>query len=314
MKRRRRRYKSQYSGATDGTSHYLFMIPVICALGALLLAVIVGTLLDRTVERGDDGSGLSDEYKNVISETFRGDVLSTPSMYGFAVSADNVKSASFEFLDEMILNGYDSVSFNLKNADGSLTFISEAERTMNPDAVADGKYDLTNAVAAFEEKGVKTCGIFYCRSHSYTGVTGIAQEAIELSVIIEAGICGVDEIVLMGLPTDNASSDRIFNFVSDASRKTVSTVNVAIPYTAFSNEGIAEHLTYLARCCDGLSIDLTGYTYDPDNAEAICEYLNSINITYYIERYNLRILLPTSLAELGSVLKEAGYYNIVSIN
>lgn len=314
MKRRRRRYKNQYSGATEGTSHYLFMIPVICALGALLLAVIIGTLLDRKVKQGEDDSGLSGEYKNMISQTFRGDVLSTPTMYGFAVSADNVKNVSPELLNGILSEGYDSVSFNLKNADGSLTFISEAERTFDPDVEVGGRYDLTNAVAAFEEKSIRTCGIFYCRSNSYTGVTGIAQEALEISVITEAGICGVDEIVLMGLPTDSASSDKVLNFVSDASRKTVSTVNVAIPYTAFSNGDLAEYLTYLSRCCDGLSIDLTGYAYDPDSPEQICEYLNSINIVYYLERYNLRILLPTSLAELGSVLKEAGYYNIVSIN
>lgn len=313
MKRRRRRFKNQYSGAADNTP-YLVMLPVVCALGALLFAVVLGLLLDRTVKRDDGGVEIPDEYKNVISHPFEGEVLKTASLYCFAVSTDNIKNSNFGFLDDMIQNGYDSVSFNLKNADGSITFISEAEKTMSSDVAAAGRYDLSNAVAVFREKGIKTCGIFYCRSHNYTGVTRIAQEALEVSVITEAGICGVDEILLMGLPTDYSSSDKIFNFVSDASRKTVAVVNVAVPYTAFSNEDIGEYLTYLSRCCDGLSIDLTGFDNDPNNASKICEYLDSINIIYYLERYNIRILLPSSLADLCPILKAAGYYNIGFIN
>lgn len=313
MKRRRRRYKSQYSGATDNAS-YLIMIPVLCALGALLLAVVVGTLLDRTVKQDHGGTELPDEYKNVISHPFEGEVLKTPSLYCFAVSADTIKNTSFEFLNDVIQNGYDSVAFNLKNADGSLTFISEAEKAMDPNVKLDGRYDLANVVSAFEEKNIKTCGIFYCTSHNYTGVTRIAEEALEVSIITEAGIAGVDEIVLMGLPTDYASSDRVFNFVSDAGKKTLAVVNVAIPHTAFSNEDIGEYLTYLSRCCDGLSIDLTGFDHDPNDAAKICEYLDSINIIYYLERYNIRILLPSALAELCPILKAAGYYNIGFIN
>ncbi len=313
MKRRRRRYKSQYSGATDNVS-YRIMIPVVCALGALLLAVVIGTLLDRTVKQDHNGTELPDEYKNVISHPFEGEVLRTPSLYCFAVSSDAVKNASFDFLDDVIPNGYDSVSFDLKNSDGALTFISEVEKAMDPDVKLDGRYDLANAVSAFEEKGLKTCGIFHCTSYNYTGVTRIAQEALEVSVITEAGIAGVDEIVLMDLPTDYASSDRIFNFVSDAARKTVAVVNVAIPHTVFSNEDIGEYLTYLSRCCDGLSIDLTGFGYDPNDAAKICEYLDSINIIYYLERYNIRILLPSAFAELCPILKAAGYYNIGFIN
>lgn len=321
MRRRRRHYKNKYS-LGEGNTPYYIMIPVICVLGALVFAVALGTLLGRRNDGSTDDGG-NDRYKNYITKKYTGEVLKTPGVISGNIEVGDLIGDENEiataYYEKAAAEGFDGISFNLKNAGGAVTFVNETEQTLSPGTDMTGRIRLAQTASAFKVKGIRTTGIFYCNAFSGSGAVRRANEALECSLIAEAGLCGIDEVILMNLPHTPEDADRIISYVSDASGKTSATLITALPYKLLDENGCAEYLTYLARSCDGLAIDFTGFLIPetagdgevPEkNNYALCEYLESVNIIYYLERYNIRILLPKSLSEQLSILRNAGYSNI----
>lgn len=311
MKRRRLRFKSQYSTGVESRA-YIFMIPVLCALGAVLLAVIMGLLLDgKTPPSDDTEKSFPSRPQNIYSDK----VADTSDMISGYLQSSVLAGDISVYTDAYKTNGYDTVSFNLKNTDGTLTFRSEAEAAFSEsgEVSAEG-IDLRAAIGNIHGSGMKACGIFYSNSYMYMGATRAAHESMEAALVCEAGLCGIDEILLMDLPCDTASSEKILSFVKEVSVKTDAKVTVSIPYNALGSGGIGEYITYLARSCDGIAIDFSGC--EPEvliDAFAINE-ASGTKMSYYIDRYNARILLSNELSEYSDKLIKAGYDNIGLIN
>jgi hypothetical protein len=227
------------------------------------------------------------------------------------VEIDNLTESDINSIKDA---GYTALSFNLKNPDGSLTFNSTAASLLGGSGYG---IDLQGTVTALRERGLSSTGVFYSRALDKTGADGKAAEAMESAVIGEAGLCGVDEIVLMGIDhkwSSDAEVERIMTFLGTLRSNTDSALILSFPYRLLEAEGAGEYLTFVSRCVDGIAIDLSGYTFPSDEESVLLDDLKQMGVAYLLERYNVRLLLPATESRSLELLLFAGYTNIAIIN
>ncbi len=269
--RHRRAYRAK------GKLHPLAIVGI-CLAGAILLALIVGNMLNRW---------LSDEdYQKLTSGTVTDPV--DPSVNPPERQSPQIKAYPFALGDSVkgLTNGDaippSALSVNLNTASGSLLYSSPVSKlyglpSSTSVSLSDSMQELTGAVPYI-------CGVFYPQAFSQSGADLFyAATARDAALLREFVGAGGSEILLVGLKFDMEHLSDTLAYLQ-AVRDAVGNVpvGVAIDFGSVSSSEAWDLLPVFGEAASFLALDLT-------NEETDEEILLSAN--YYLVTYRMRLLL-----------------------
>ena len=271
------------------------------ALGAVILALIIGNIL------GDAADGIpSGEEKPPLYEY---DGMGASEIDALMLDIGGKSNKEIE-AEVSKLRDKSDVSISLRGEDLKLKYDSEIAFAVMGDA---GTADLVGVAKLLKNKGMYISACFYTAIASVESVgASEAMSDYESALMLEAISAGVDEIVILGMPTNDtgiAYASSLFKKVREKAPDVK--LGAAFDYTEFS-DGRAGYLTesYL-KFADFCAVDARAAFAHGTNAAAVA----SENI-FYFEKYPLRVLI----ADLGKAdratqvkaLNQLGIYNIQS--
>ncbi len=298
-KHRTKKRKAQAKG--DGGVLTAVLVWVGVAISAALLALLIGNLL------GDTADGLPSGVEKPPLYQHEGTGAPTVDAVLLDIGSKNdadIASAVSKLQDRS------DVSIVLRGEDGRIRYSSEIAGAVT--GTLSGA-SLKAATEALKDKGIYISGCFYSRiSTANNENTADAIASYESALILEAAEAGVDDILVLGMPTDEtgiAYASALFKKVRDKSPELK--LGAAIDYKSFEDGRAAYLIETYSRIADFCSIDTRAAFSETTNAAAIV----SKNL-FYFEKYPIRVLI----SELGSAdrmaqvkaLNELGIYNIQS--
>ena len=226
-------------------------------------------------------------------------------------------------LNDFYSNKYSAATVWLCREDGSMPYTSEVAKAAGR---ACGDRPLSREIQKLHNNDLRAVGVFTVRSLNTSedgGSAAVSNYLIqtELAILEEYSAMGLDELILVGLPTGNRSAASL-SFVTElrsrmpAENAPLLGVGVSLDMMAGAMEGSTLPAEYL-RACDYLALDLTdpqqyaAYAVPTDNAgstedtdksadePAFTSELSRLLYRYrypYL-RYNLRLLFDSSQSE-----------------
>ncbi|MBE6599874.1 MAG: hypothetical protein E7640_01535 [Ruminococcaceae bacterium] len=298
---KKHRTKKRSQGGEKSGALTAVLIWAAVALAAAALALVIGNLL------GDKADGIpSGEEKPPLYEY---DGTGAPEINALMIDIDGKSNKEIEAAISKLNDGSDA-SISLRGDDLKLKYDSEIALAVTGNS---GTADLTNAVKFMKDKGLYISACFYTAIASVESASAAeAMSDYESALMLEAISAGVDEIVILGMPTNDtgiAYASSLFKKVRDKAPE--AKLGAAFDYTEFS-EGRAGYLIegYL-KFADFCALDAKAAFAHGTNAAAVA----SENL-FYFENYPLRVLI----ADLGKsdraaqvkALNQLGIYNIQS--
>ncbi len=215
-----------------------------------------------------------------------------------------------------IKNGEGYLSFCLKNAAGELSFISstaaEAGIAQNESSIS-----LADEMAYIHGLGGYACAYIFSTAFDCEDIyLREIYKAYELALIREAAECGVDDILIVGLEVNAGNIAEVEKYVSDAASaagKAPLGVLVSREVVLMANDGVY-FASRIRAVCDYLALDLRDLdknemleSIDPDGNNGIDAILGELG--YYIEVYQMRMVLGSKNEELRESLRDLGVRN-----
>lgn len=257
-------------------------IVLICAGAALLLTVIIGLMLnvsldDETYDRLTKGEK-AEEEQTETNKSYTRNVHA--DAYVFGKDAESV----WENLAE--------ISITLNTPTGQLNYTSEVATYLGMESVTERVlYDDMAEVNLFVNF---VGGVFYPQALYNEGSDlQYAAAAKECALMKEFLHAGGNEILLCGIPFNRTDTASILRYVKQVKAMAGDTpVGVAVPLAIARADGAWTLLESLAKECDFLAIDLCE-TASVGGAEQILT-----DARYYIQQYDMRVLLSEVQEEL----------------
>lgn len=283
-------------------------IVAICLAAAILLTVITGNLF---------GMLLDEETYDRLT---KGDRETEPLPTGDGAKKRAVNAYPFTLGDPAELaGGVPAVTVVLNDPeDGSMAYASDT--TVYLGLAANESVKLHESLAELSVYTPFIGGVFYSQAfkHSLPDLM-YAKGAEEAALLREFSRAGGSEIVLCGLPLDDASINAVCSYISLVSHAVGSTpVGVAIDASDPRLSEKWECLAKIAEACDFMVLDLRGFALDSEDvddtgispkAEALMREL-----AYYFKTYSMRPLLSEAQTGLLSTLEARLYpdYQVVA--
>ena len=250
-------------------------IIAICAGAALLLTIIIGLMLnvsldDETYDRLTKGEQKEEEQKET-NKSYTRDVHA--DAYVFGKEGESV----WENLSE--------ISITLNTPTGQMNYTSEVVTFLETESVTERVlYDdmaEVNLFAGF------VSGVFYPQALYNEGSDlQYASAAKECALMKEFLHVGGNEILLCGIPFSRTDTASILRYVKQVKAMAgESPIGVAIPLAIARADGAWMLLESLAKECDFLAIDLCE-TASVGGAEQILT-----DARYYIQQYDMRVVI-----------------------
>ena len=257
-------------------------IILICAGGALLLAIIIGLFLnasldDEAYERLTVGEQPEIE-QNESNKTYTRDVHA--DAYVFGKEGESV----WENLSE--------ISVTLNTPTGQINYTSEVVEFLAMQSISQtALYDAMGEVNMFADF---VSGVFYPQAlYSEGSDLQYAAAAKECALMREFLHAGGSEVLLCGIPFSRTDTASIIRYVKQVKAMAGdSPVGVAIPLAIARADGAWTLLESLAKECDFLAIDLSE-TASVGGAEQILT-----DARYYIQQYDMRVVLSEQQEDL----------------
>ncbi len=262
-----------------------------------ILALIIGMVLVITLALvwGNILKARSDAYHQshpsvewTLDEEITAPVMAEPSIGDAAVMVPG----------GAVPKAYEAALLDLGVGTEDSPYASEVLSKAGLLSTAD-RVDLSDDIARVHAWGISAAGLFTVTSLSETDpVMAAYSRGLELARLTECATAGLDEIMLMGLPTGDITQDTAAAaYVTDL-KKTMSTldnvpvITVILPMQAYAEQAGDGSWSYdrlltpgrLLSACDGLVLDLTATT-----AEDIAAVLQGMQYPYV--RYGLRLLI-----------------------
>ena len=299
-KRKGRKHRAKIS---DSSKKILItvIIWISAALVAVLLALTVGNAL------GDAADSLKTEDAAPPIYEYIGEPA--PPVNAFFLNIEGKNNDSVRKTLANLPVGAD-VSIVLRDADGSLNYRSSVAFGVTGDA--GGACDLTGVVRDLKANGGRVSACFYSSLESAPTV-GAKYAVIdyEAALIAEAFGAGVEDIVIINLPSDSegaAYASRLFYEVRE--RCDNACLGAAISYRDVSSEKVGAFELY-HEFADFLALNTVDAPVGTTAAGIASEML------YYFERYPLRVLMHTAEGNGREAQRIAlatlGIYNVQSI-
>lgn len=258
------------------------VIILICAGAALLLTVIIGLMLnvsldDEAYERLTKGEQ-KEEEQNETNKTYTRDVHADAYVFGEEW--------------ESVWENVSEISITLNTPTGQINYTSEVATFLGMESIKEHiLYDAMGEVNLFAHF---VGGVFYPQALYNEGSDlQYAAAAKECALMKEFLHVGGSEILLCGIPFTRTDTASILRYVKQVKAMAGdSPVGVAVPLAIARADGAWTLLESLAKECDFLAIDLTE-TASVGGAEQILT-----DARYYIQQYDMRILLSEEQEEL----------------
>ncbi len=276
--RHRRAYRAK------GRLHPLAIVGI-CLAGAILLALIVGNLLNRW---------LSDEdYQKLTSGTVT-EPTNLPTLTPQRLSPQ-IKAYPFALGDSVrgLTNGEalppSALSVNLNTPSGALLYSSPVSKLYGMSSSAN--VSLSDSMREVVGTVPYICGVFHPQATELSGADLIyAATAREAALLREFAGAGGSEVLLVGLKFDTEHlSDTLayIKMIRDAVGSVP--VGVAIDFETVSSPETWDLLPVLGNAASFLALDLR-------QEEANEEILLSAN--YYLVTHNMRLILAENQTAL----------------
>lgn len=299
MRQRRRKYRSQ---SPEGWLRLrVALIWTGAAVGALLLALIIGNILGNSADAmpGGGAGGATELYKYKA-----GDSAPVDAYYlGLSGQNDETFAASVELLPA----GVKAVSLCLKSG-AYPNYRSEVCFALT--GSYGGELDLKNAVSALKRKGLfVSCFFDSTVAGAAEGYALSAATEYEAALILEVLSAGADEVVLTGLSAEREGMARVSQ-VCRRVRETVkeAKLGAAVSYGSLSTcENVGYVIDTYLSFADVFCLDVS--VGGEENAVSSLEY--------YFKNYPIRLLISDSgsddRAAKALKLRELGIQNIQSV-
>ncbi len=257
-------------------------IVLICAGAALLLAIVVGLMLnvwldDETYDRLTQGEQ-KEEETTPQNKTYTRDIHA--DAYVFGEDGESVWESFFE------------ISITINTPTGQITYTSEVVEYLG--------FETTTQRVLYDEMGEVSLaagfisGVFYPQALYLEGADlQYAVAAKECAVLQEFLHTGGNEILLCGIPFDRVDNASILRYIKQIKAMAGnSPVGVAVPLSVARADGAWTLLESLAKECDFLAIDLTETTSVGGPEQILTD------ARYYIQQYDMRVLLGEKQEDL----------------
>ena len=263
----------RHRNRTGQRSLPLLAILGICFAGALLLALLIGLILNAALDE-ETYYRLSTKPRKAVNDK----ILFVPDLpdvvaYPYAFGGDVAEAA-----------GKPAVAVALNTKEGSYLYFSDVLTYFKTEKV--GKTRLSTALSTFSEYHVYTSGIFYPQSQKeYDLAYRYAKESEETAALKEFFYLGGSEVILCGLDLVGRT-ERILDYVKSIKLAVGNNpVGVAVPYETLQKDENWKILEQLLTVCDFLALDLR----DAGGKGSLDEALADVG--YPHTQYHMRLLL-----------------------
>lgn len=281
--RRPRRYRT----VSHHKLHPLAIV-AICVGAALIISLIVGNLLKIFLNE--------DVYNRLVSQN------DTPTV------TDPIETALPEVQAKPFVLGDptdalpSAVSVNLGASDGSLHYRSPVSSQFSIEQ--NEKVDLSVSMSALTSTYVS--GIFYPQAFRQDADMQYATALRERALLNEFFRFGGDDVLLVGVDVSPDNLPALEAYVSAIKQETShATVGIAVPLSVAQSENGWEILSTLLKSFDFCALDVRN-TATPNHSDHE-EFLNSLS--FYLEQYDMRLLLSQTQAELISAISKTDINN-----
>lgn len=285
---------------------FTVLIWVGAALFAVILALVIGNAL------GDEAERLNGYGDGAAPEIYEYDGENVAPVNAPMLELRGATNDSFAAAVDALTGKTEAVSLVLRES-GAPNYRSEIAKAVT--GTAGGSAELEECVSRLVAKGIYVSGCFYVAFDSAASKSARdAAVEYEAALICEAARAGVDEILLMGIPTDSEGIATLSELCKRVREKEPELIlGAAVSYTGFKDGNAAALLESLTRFADFCAIDTVGALASGTNAAAFAQ-----SVLYYFERYPLRLLIE----DLGAADREAqtkalaalGIYNVQSVS
>ncbi len=275
------------------------LITVLVWVGVTVAAVILALLIGNVLGDAADGIPGSEDAPPLYE--YNGQGAPTVDAVLFELGVDSPAS----------LRSGSDVSIVLRGENLYMQYSSSVAAAVS--GVAGGAADLRLTVDELDKKDIYVSGCFYSAISKANGSEAIhAVTDYEAALMIEAINAGVDEILVLGMPTDSggiAYASALFSKVRESAPDIK--LGAAVDYSGFKSGDAAYLIDSYLKFADFCAIDTRGALSFGTNAETVV----SENL-FYFERYPLRLLISDMgdadrMAQVRS-LNSLGIYNIQS--
>lgn len=251
----------------------------ICFAGALLVALVIGLILNATL---DEETYYRLTKKPRIKES--GEILFVPDV------PDVIASPYALDGDLSEATGRSAVAVSLNDESGAYTYQSDVLTYFKTEKA--GKNSLADALRVFGSTRTYVSALYYPQSAKETNASRrIAKESEEAAAVREFFALGGGDVILAGL--DFATNE-------EASLATVGTlkravgekaIGVAVPASQTLFESSRQTLERLLEVCDFLALDLRDLNSSHPLDETLAE------LEFISSQYHMRLLFSTEQTE-----------------
>ncbi len=285
---------------TSGHLHPAVIVGI-CLAAAILLTLLVGNLLNHW---------LDDEAYQKLTE---GEPQAPEEEEPLPINVRKINAYPFEFGSEIgRLFGTPSISLSINSPDGRLSYASPVADYLG--IAQDSAYTLSDTIGELCSTVPYVSGVFTPQAFREASPDLQYAAALkEVALMREFVQAGGDELLLYGLPVDAEHLDSVTAYLSALKAALPQTpVGVAVPLSATSSTNGWELIPTLLKSCDFCALDLTAEVLsdpepsDPKVSPSAQKLLS--DSAYYLNYFNMRILVSSSQAPLVSTI-EALFYN-----
>lgn len=313
-RRLRRRVRVTLNSKSEERSRIFKTAAVIAAafVATVVLTVLWGLALGRKAEESRLKSEESSRYES--HESTGGQSFKAPAA-SYNRNAVPVIAAEYKVLSSrnkinwssdaatLKSNGVSALSMVLYYGGGTLNFNSKLAQSMGYQSAGDYTTSLPEPLRILKEAGIYTSGCFYVNYLTKsTPALRAVYRSYEAGLLAETAESGFSELLLFNFPASEdgaAEAGRLIEEVQWLDAGGSVKIGVALPYSSLNDDV----LTAFAAVADFLAFDFSNVAGEENLLAAIDGKAG------YIETYNARVVIPSSLTEVKIKFGEKGIKN-----
>ena len=256
------------------------VIVLLCAVAAILVTIIIGNILKAT---------LDEETLRRLQEK----TTEPPAPPKYEAYLPEINATPYAFADEpSFAPETGAVSISLNEPEGKVLYRSPVTEfyAMNDTA----ELLLSERLAPVSAAVPYISGVFYPQAFSEAAAdTFYAAATRDAALLQEFCRAGGSEILLVGLPMESESTERLTTYLSILkSALPQNALGVAVRFALATGGSAWEMLPQLLEHADFFALDMQN-TYIPEGASELLDTAD-----YYIRQYDMRLLLSTANTNL----------------
>jgi|LSQX01.3.fsa_nt_gb hypothetical protein len=215
---------------------------------------------DTTADTEREGNSLSDIARG--APNLRSGCLDI----GYIINAGSTPDIIDAEMERLFASGYNSITVTLLTSDGTLNYLSDAAIKLSRISATDNLPKLEDIITLTDRIGKRYCknpkvtAVFYLTSYYIDDpILAEATLSMEMALITEACMLGVDEVLLIGIPSSNGVIDdeaALLEFLDKLDGLCGSLhIGVALPASVYANNDMSKTLASVAKLTGFMAVD-----------------------------------------------------------